>query len=97
MPPTELNLSAIWADILGVLPHLGVDLVILIIAYLLAVWATKGLEQALRRRGVDRQHTLLPRLFARVAVLALGRILALGQQVVLGRFSSLIAGLGVSA
>ncbi len=94
MPPTDVSLPSIWEDILSFLPRLGVSLVILIIAWLLAAWATKGLQQALERRKVDRELTLLLRLIARVGILALGVILAL-EQVAPGRFSSLIAGLGV--
>lgn len=94
MPPTGPSLSAIWADILGFLPRLAISLAILIIAWLLAVWATKGLQQALQRRKVDPELTVLLRLIARVGILALGVILAL-EQIAPGRFSSLIAGLGV--
>ncbi|HLC01502.1 MAG TPA: mechanosensitive ion channel [Anaerolineales bacterium] len=94
MLPTDSSLSSLWADILTFLPRLAVSLVILIIAWLLAVWATKGLQQALQRRKVDRELTVLLRLIARVGILALGVILAV-EQLAPGRFSSLIAGLGV--
>lgn len=94
MPPTALSLASLWASILEFLPRLAVSFVILVLAWLLTVWATKGLHQALQRRGVDRELSLLLRLIARTGILALGVILAL-EQVAPGRFSSLIAGLGV--
>jgi small conductance mechanosensitive channel len=94
MPSTDLSGSAIWADVLGFLPRLAVSLAVLVVAWMLARWATRALEQALKRRGVDRELALLLRLIARVAILAIGIILAL-EQVAPGRFSSLIAGLGV--
>lgn len=94
MSPTDPGVSTVWLDILGFLPRLRVSLAILIIAWLLALWTTRGLQRTLERRKVDRELTLLLRLIARVGILALGVILAL-EQIAPGRFSSLIAGLGV--
>jgi small conductance mechanosensitive channel len=89
------SLDSIGERIIAFLPNLGYALLIYILARIISTWATRLLRRAMQRRDHDQEIIVLLELLARWGILAFGIVLAL-EQLAPGRFSSLIAGLGIA-
>jgi small conductance mechanosensitive channel len=90
-----ISLESIGEKILAFLPNLGYALLIYILARLISTWAARLLRRAMQRRDHDQEIIVLLELLIRWGILAFGIVLAL-EQLAPGRFSSLIAGLGIA-
>jgi len=95
MSLSTISLETIGEKILAFLPNLGYALLIYILARLISTWVARMLRKAMQRRDHDQEIIVLLELLARWGILAFGIVLAL-EQLAPGRFSSLIAGLGIA-
>ncbi len=95
MSLSTISLETIGEKILAFLPNLGYALLIYILARLISIWVARMLRKAMQRRDHDQEIIVLLELLARWGILAFGIVLAL-EQLAPGRFSSLIAGLGIA-
>ena len=87
----ETLIQAMW----NFLPRLGYALLILILARLLSSWGARKLRAALERRKRDEEIILLLELLTHWGILGLGIVLSM-EQLLPGRLSALIAGLGIA-
>ena len=94
---TNLNFS--WEELLQAivdfLPTLGLALLVVLLSYLLSRWLTRLVRQAMQRRNLDPEMTILLSMLTRWGTLIVGIVTAL-QVLAPGQFSSLLAGLGVA-
>jgi small conductance mechanosensitive channel len=95
MPEIDLSLESIRSALMTFLPRLGLGLLVYIIARLLSAWASRLIRRSMEQRERDPELIVLLELLTRWGILALGIVLAL-EQIAPGRFSSLIAGLGIA-
>ncbi len=94
MLPFDLSWDTILENAINFLPRLGAALLILLAAQLLSKWLTRLLRKRMEAGQRDPELIVLLEMITRLGVLALGIALAL-EQIAPGRFTSLIAGLGV--
>jgi small conductance mechanosensitive channel len=91
----DLSWDAIATAQVNFLPRLGLALLIYIIARILSAWVARIIRRGMERRERDQEIIVLLEMLTRWGILALGIVLAL-EQIAPGRFSSLIAGLGIA-
>jgi small conductance mechanosensitive channel len=89
------SLNGLWNRVVEFLPRLGVGALTLLVAWLVSRWLVHLLGRAMERRKVDPELIVLLKMLTRWGIVVLGIVLAL-EQIAPGRFSSLIAGLGVA-
>jgi len=94
MLPTNLSWDTILESVIDFLPRLGGAALILLIAQLLSKWLTRLLRNRMEHGERDPELIVLLEMITRLGILTLGIALAL-EQIAPGRFTSLIAGLGV--
>jgi small-conductance mechanosensitive channel len=92
---TDISWEEISQAIIGFLPTLGLALLVLLVSYLLSKWLTRVVRREMRRRSQDPEITVLLEMLTRWGTLIIGFVLAL-QVLAPGKFSSLVAGLGVA-
>jgi len=95
MQSFDLSFDNIANNIVAFLPRLGLAILVYLVARAIAAWTTKLLRQSMERRERDPELIVLLEMLTRWGILALGIVLAL-EQLAPGRFSSLIAGLGIA-
>ncbi len=94
MLPIDLSWDTILVTVINFLPRLGAAALILLAAQLLTKWLIKLLRNRMEQVQRDPELIVLLEMITRLGILALGIALAL-EQIAPGRFTSLIAGLGV--
>lgn len=94
MLPLNFSWDTILEAVLNFLPRLGAAALILLATHLLSRWLTRLLRNSLERGQRDPELIVLLEMLARLGILAVGIILAL-EQIAPGRFTSLVAGLGI--
>jgi len=94
MLPIDLSWDTILEAAINFLPGLGAAALILLVAYLLSKWLTRVLRNRMEHGQRDPELIVLLEMITRLGILVLGITLAL-EQIAPGRFTSLIAGLGV--
>jgi small conductance mechanosensitive channel len=94
MLPIDLSWDTILEAAINFLPRLGAAALILLVAYLLSKWLTRVLRNRMEHGQRDPELIVLLEMITRLGILVLGITLAL-EQIAPGRFTSLIAGLGV--
>ena len=94
MLPIDLSWDTILLTAIEFLPRLGAAALILLAALLLSKWLTRLLRKRMEHGERDPELIVLLEMITRLGILALGIALAL-EQIAPGRFTSLIAGLGV--
>ncbi len=94
MLPIDLSWDTILVAAINFLPRLGAAALILLVAHLLSKWLTKLLRNRMEHGERDPELIVLLEMITRLGIFALGISLAL-EQIAPGRFTSLIAGLGV--
>jgi small-conductance mechanosensitive channel len=95
MPEIDLSLESIRNALTAFLPRLALGLLVFVIARLLSAWVARLIRRSMERRDRDPELIVLLEMLTRWGILALGIVAAL-EQIAPGRFSSLIAGLGVA-
>jgi small conductance mechanosensitive channel len=95
MQPFDLSFDNIVDNIVAFLPRLGFAILVYLAARTISSWMTKLIRQAMERQERDPELIVLLEMLTRWGILALGIVLAL-EQLAPGRFSSLIAGLGIA-
>ncbi len=91
---TNFSSEALLKSIVDFLPNLGLALLILLIARLISRWGTKLVRGALEKRKRDPELIVLLEFLTRWGILGVGIVWAI-EQIVPGRFGTLLAGLGV--
>jgi small conductance mechanosensitive channel len=91
----DLSWDTVVTALMNFLPRLGLALLIYLIARLLSAWVVKLIRRGMEQRERDPEIIVLLEMLTRWGILALGIVLAL-EQIAPGRFSSLIAGLGIA-
>ncbi len=94
MLPTNFSLDTILEAVINFLPRLGAAALILLATHLLSRWITRLLRNRMEHGQRDPELIVLLEMLTRLGILALGIIIAL-EQIAPGRFTSLIAGLGI--
>ena len=94
MLPPNFSWDTILEAIINFLPRLGAAALTLLATHLLSRWLTRLLRNRMERGQRDPELIVLLEMITRMGILALGIALAL-EQIAPGRFTSLIAGLGV--
>lgn len=94
MLPIDLSWDTILVIAINFLPRLGAAALILLVAHLLSKWLTRLLRNRMEHGKRDPELIVLLEMITRLGILALGIAVAL-EQIAPGRFTSLIAGLGV--
>ncbi len=92
---SQITLENIVTGLLEFLPRLGFALLIYLIARLLSTSLARLMRRSLEMRKHDPELIVLLEMLTRWGIFALGIVLAL-EQLAPGRFSSLIAGLGIA-
>jgi small conductance mechanosensitive channel len=95
MPEFDLSFAAIRDSAVSFLPRLAMGLLVYLIARLLSIWVARLIRRNMERNERDPELIVLLELLTHWGILALGIVLAL-EQIAPGRFSSLIAGLGIA-
>jgi small-conductance mechanosensitive channel len=95
MQTFELSLDTIVNGIVAFLPRLGLAILVYLAARMISAWVSKILRRSMEQRDHDPELIVLLEMITRWSILALGVVLAL-EQLAPGRFSSLIAGLGIA-
>ena len=95
MDLSQLTLENIISGLLDFLPRLGSAILVYLIARLVSSSAARLIRRSMKVRDRDPEIIVLLEMLARWGILALGIVLAL-EQLAPGRFSSLIAGLGIA-
>jgi small-conductance mechanosensitive channel len=95
MDLSQFTLENIVDGIMDFLPRLGSAVLVYLIARLVSSSATRLIRRSMEKRERDPEIIVLLEMLTRWGVLALGTVLAL-EQLAPGRFSSLIAGLGIA-
>lgn len=95
MPEIDLSLESLQNSLTAFLPRLALGLLIFVIARLLSAWTARLIRRNMERRQRDPELIVLLEMLTRWGILALGIVVAL-EQIAPGRFSSLIAGLGIA-
>ena len=94
MLPIDLSWDTILEAAINFLPGLAAAALILLVAYLLSKWLIRVLRNRMEHGQRDPELIVLLEMITRLGILVLGITLAL-EQIAPGRFTSLIAGLGV--
>jgi len=92
---SNLNFDEWINKIVDFLPRLGLSLIVLLIAYWIARVLKRHVRRAMERRKLDQELIVLLEMLTQWGTLTLGIVVAV-EQIAPGRFSSLIAGLGVA-
>jgi small conductance mechanosensitive channel len=95
MPEIDLSLESLQNSLMTFLPRLALGLLVFVIARLLSAWTARLIRRNMERRQRDPELIVLLEMLTRWGILALGIVVAL-EQIAPGRFSSLIAGLGIA-
>jgi small-conductance mechanosensitive channel len=95
MDLTQITLENIANGLLDFLPRLGTAILVYLIARLVSASATRLIRRSMEKQNRDPEIIVLLEMLTRWGILALGIVLAL-EQLAPGRFSSLIAGLGIA-
>jgi small conductance mechanosensitive channel len=95
MDLSQLTLENIVTGVQFFLPRLGAAILVYIIARLISSSTTRLIRRSMEIRKRDPEVIVLLEMLTRWGILALGIVLAL-EQLAPGRFSSLIAGLGIA-
>jgi small-conductance mechanosensitive channel len=95
MELSQLTLENIVTGLLEFLPRLGAGVLVFLIARLISFSAARLIRRSMEMRDRDPELIVLLEMLSRWGILALGIVLAL-EQLAPGRFSSLIAGLGIA-
>ncbi len=95
MDLSQLTLDNIVTGLLNFVPRLGSAILVYLIARLISSSAARLIRRSMEAQKRDVELILLLEMLTRWGILALGIVLAL-EQLAPGRFSSLIAGLGIA-
>ncbi|UCF61186.1 MAG: mechanosensitive ion channel family protein [Anaerolineaceae bacterium] len=95
MDLSQLTLDNIVSGIVDFLPRLGFAILVYLIARLISSSAARLIRRSMETQKRDQELIVLLEMLTRWGILALGIVLAL-EQLAPGRFSSLIAGLGIA-
>jgi small-conductance mechanosensitive channel len=95
MQSFDLSFDNFVNNVVAFLPRLGLAILVYLVARAISAWTTKLLRQSMERQDRDPELIVLLEMLTRWGILALGIVLAL-EQLAPGRFSSLIAGLGIA-
>ena len=95
MDLSQFTLENIVTGLLEFLPRLGAGVLVFLIARLISFSAARLIRRSMEMRDRDPELIVLLEMLSRWGILALGIVLAL-EQIAPGRFSSLIAGLGIA-
>lgn len=95
MDLSQLTLDNIVTGLLDFVPRLGVAILVYLIARLISSSAARLIRRSMEMQKRDTELIVLLEMLTRWGILALGIVLAL-EQLAPGRFSSLIAGLGIA-
>jgi len=91
---SDFSWDAVLENAMAFLPRLAAALLILLVTYALSRWGTRLLRNRMERGQQDPELIVLLEMITRLLIMALGITLAL-EQIAPGRFTALIAGLGV--
>lgn len=95
MDLSQLTLENITTGLLAFLPRLGTAILVFIVVRVISSSAARLVRQSMEKRKRDPELIVLLEMLTRWGILVLGIVLAL-EQIAPGRFSSLVAGLGVA-
>jgi small-conductance mechanosensitive channel len=95
MDLSQLTLDNIVTGLLNFVPRLGTAILVYLIARLISSSAARLIRRSMEARKREQEIIVLLEMLTRWGILALGIVLAL-EQLAPGRFSSLIAGLGIA-
>ena len=95
MDLSQLTLENIVSGLLDFLPRLGSAVLVYLIARLISSSVARLIRRSMEMQKRDPEIIVLLEMLTRWGILALGIVLAL-EQLAPGRFSSLIAGLGIA-
>ncbi len=92
---SNLNIDEVLNSIIDFLPRLGLALLVLLVAYWISRIVKRQVRRSMERRNREPELILLLEMLTHWGILTVGIVLA-ADQIAPGRFSSLIAGLGVA-
>jgi small conductance mechanosensitive channel len=95
MSPLGEYFNELWQGLIANLPALAGGVALFILCYILSRWLPRVVRRSMQRRKRDPELIVLFEILTRWGILILGIVLALNV-IAPGRFSSLIAGLGVA-